>query len=132
MVHRLAYGRFLQPIPRDPKDNGGGGGEVWQPCWMTKPFVLSSNMAANTVVFLNLQGLVANHLLVKLHKHTHLSITSFLYFCLCLKVCNWNWNIYKSLLQIYTVLHYFSYVHNSSEYRSQETFGSTLATSPPG
>ena len=39
---------------------------VWQPCWMTEPFVLSSNMAAiPAVVFLNLQGLVANHLLAK-------------------------------------------------------------------
>ena len=91
----------LQPIRGDPKDNG----------------VAAMLDGRHTVLFLNLQGLVANHLLVKLHKHTH--ITSFLYFCLCLKVCNWNWDIYKSLLQIYTVLHNFSYVHNNSKYRSQ-------------
>ena len=35
----------LQPIFRDPKIM------MWQPCWMTEPFVLSSNMAAMPLSF---------------------------------------------------------------------------------
>ena len=35
----------LQPIPRDPKDNGVSA------CWMTEPFVSSSNMAAIPLSF---------------------------------------------------------------------------------